>query len=156
MFTNRHTRSLTDLLRRTGPFNECDRRDLRRIAGLVTLVEVPAQRELMYQGAIGQECFVVVHGRVRVERDGAPIATIDDGQIVGELALIDDSPRTGTVTTTDRTTLFVMSQREFASLRRLEIPPVQRYYDAVAEARRQLLRPGPHGAGGAPAPVLVA
>jgi CRP-like cAMP-binding protein len=139
MFKNRDADAKVDLLRSTGPFGACDRRDLQRVARLVTLFDVPSNRVLMRQGAVGHECFVIVHGHARVQRNGTPIGTIDDGQVVGELALIDYKPRTGTVVTASATTLFVMSQREFATLRQLSIPSVQSYLDAVAETRRRRL-----------------
>src|SRR4051794_40360299 len=145
MFTRRHSNAYTDLLAGTGPFHECNRRELRRVAELVTLIEVPPGRLLTTQGDLGEECFVVLHGQAEVERNGAPIATIDDGQIVGELALLDHIARTGTVTAKERTTLFVMSRREFATLRQLAIPSAQRYLEGVAEARRRHLRAAPMG-----------
>jgi CRP-like cAMP-binding protein len=144
MFTKKHPNSYTDLLARTHPFNGCSRRELRRVAELVTLMDVAPGRRLTTQGGAGEECFVVLHGQALVERDGTLIATIDDGGVVGELALLDRVPRTGTVTTKDRTTLFVMSRGEFASLRHLAFPSVQRYLEVVAEARRQQLRDVAH------------
>jgi CRP-like cAMP-binding protein len=140
MFKSRYTNSFGDVLRETDLFRDCDRRDLQRVSRLVTVAEVPKRRLLMRQGAVGKECFVVVHGHAAVERNGASIGSIDDGQVVGELALLDHMPRSGTVTTEEPMTLLVMSQREFEALQHLAIPSVQGYLDEVAEMRRRRLR----------------
>jgi CRP-like cAMP-binding protein len=140
MFTQRHSSSFDNLLAQTKPFEECTRRQLRRVAELVTFVDVAPGRVLTRQGDPGDECFVVLHGQLRVERYGASIATIDDGEIAGELALLDHAPRTGTVTATDQTSLFVMSRREFSTLCHLAFPSAQRYLEGVAAGRRRALR----------------
>ncbi len=91
-------------------------RDLERIGQLVEEIDVPAGKVLMQQGASGHEFFLVVEGRVRVERDGRVLKLRGQGEFVGEIALIDEGPRTATVTCETPCRLLVLAHREFHTL----------------------------------------
>jgi CRP-like cAMP-binding protein len=136
---NRRSRRALDSLRELELFEECSDRELAKVMPLVTMVDVPPGRVLMRQGAAGAECFVIMHGDTKVERNGIITAEVGDGELVGELALIDHAPRTATVTTLAPTEVLVMSQREFSGLRHLGIASVSRRRDATADARRAAL-----------------
>lgn len=91
-------------------------RDLERIGQLVEEVDVPAGKVLMRQGDTGHEFFLIVEGRVRVERDGKVLKVRGQGEFVGEIALIDEGPRTATVTCETACRLLVLARREFHTL----------------------------------------
>lgn len=105
-----------DLLHSIGLFSRLDRRDLERLGQLVDEVEVPAGKVLMLQGDTGSEAFVVVSGRLAVVRSGQPLEDRGPGEIVGEIALLSEGPRTATVTAAERTRLLVLGHREFHAL----------------------------------------
>jgi len=105
-----------DLLRRVPLFGGCRQRELEEIGRLVDEVDVPAGHVLMTQGRTGGEYFVIVSGTVRVERDGVRIATLKDGDFLGEIALVDEGPRSATVTAETPLRLLVVGHREFHSL----------------------------------------
>jgi CRP-like cAMP-binding protein len=104
------------LLRRVPLFGDCGKRDLGRIGRLVDEVTMPAGRVLMEQGRSGDEFFVIVEGRVRVERDGRPLATLGPGDFLGEISLIDHRPRNATATCETECRLLVLGHREFHTL----------------------------------------
>lgn len=105
-----------DLLHSIGLFSRLDRRDLERLGQLVDEVEVPAGKVLTRQGDTGSEAFVVVSGRLAVVRSGQPLEDRGPGEIVGEIALLSEGPRTATVTAAERTRLLVLGHREFHAL----------------------------------------
>jgi CRP-like cAMP-binding protein len=105
-----------ELLHSIGLFARLDRHDLERLGQLTDEVDVPAGKVLMRQGERGAEAFVVVSGRLSVERSGQHIADRGPGEVVGEIALVSDTPRTATVTATEPSRLFVIARREFHAL----------------------------------------
>jgi len=131
---------LADALRRVGLFRNCTDRELGQVMRLVTSLDVSAGRVLTRQGAVGEECFVIVRGDATVARGGVVTAQVHDGDLVGELALLDHVPRTATITTNRPAHLLVMSQREFRGLRDLGIASVTRHVDATAAAHRSAVQ----------------
>jgi CRP-like cAMP-binding protein len=105
-----------NLLRRVPLFTQCRDEPLDLIAQLADEVDVPDGYTLMRQGEIGQEFFVIVEGRVRIERDGATINTIGPGDFLGEIALLEESRRSATAVTEGPTKLLVITHRGFNSL----------------------------------------
>ena len=105
-----------ELLKRVPLFSELDRRGLEALAQLTEEVKVEAGRVLMREGDIGDAFYVISDGSVRVERGGKPVATLGQGDFVGEFALVDHGPRTCTVTTDTPASLFVLGHREFHAL----------------------------------------
>ena len=80
-------------------FAACSQKDLQRIARASDEVQIPAGRTLVKQDDVGRECFVLVDGSVKVERNGRKLATLGPGAYFGELSLLDKGPRTATATT---------------------------------------------------------
>ena len=67
------------------------------IAELASHLEVPAGEELTREGEEGREFIVLLDGEVEVRRGGQAIATLGPGSYFGEIALIEQQPRTATV-----------------------------------------------------------
>ena len=105
-----------ELLERIPLFSGFGQKDLVRLGQLADEVDVPAEHCLMAQGDRGTELFVVVSGKVRVERDGQRINTLGPGEIFGEIAILDGGPRTATVTADEPTRLLVLNHRDFHSM----------------------------------------
>lgn len=105
-----------DQLRDVELFRSCTARELRRIASLVDEIEVPPGRVLAHEGRPGRECFVVTEGTGRVTLRGEELAGIGPGDVFGEMALIDQGPRSATVRTETRMRLLVMDPRGFSTL----------------------------------------
>jgi CRP-like cAMP-binding protein len=97
-------------------FAACSRKDLQRIARASDEVQIPAGRTLMKQDDVGRECFVLVDGTVKVERNGRKVATLGPGAYFGELSLLDKGPRTATVTAESPITVLVLGPREFTAV----------------------------------------
>jgi CRP-like cAMP-binding protein len=74
--------------------------------------------------------FVLVSGRVQVERDGKVLAQRGPREVVGEIALTAHVPRVATVTTLEPTRALVVSHADFHSLMD-EMPTVR---TAILEA----------------------
>jgi CRP-like cAMP-binding protein len=108
--------SKAEMLRKVPIFARCKGDSIALIERLADEIDVPDGRVLMRQGEIGQEFFLIVDGKVRVERDGRFIATLGPGDHVGEIALIEEGHRTATATTEGPAKLLVIDRRGFNSL----------------------------------------
>jgi CRP/FNR family transcriptional regulator, cyclic AMP receptor protein len=106
----------TRLLGQVPLFAHLGRRGLEHVGTLVDEVDVPAGKELTRQGRSGGEFFVILEGTVAINRDGVDVRTLGPGDFLGEIALLDDGPRTATATTTTPARLLVLAHREFHSL----------------------------------------
>jgi CRP-like cAMP-binding protein len=100
-------------LKKVPLFSSFTNKELQTVLRATTELTVPAGHVLTDQGQTGREAFVILDGSATVKRNGKKVATLGQGAVVGELALLDHGPRTATVTTDTETRLFVLEQREF-------------------------------------------
>ena len=103
-------------LKRAPLFEGLSRKDLTTLARVSEDLEVEPGTVLCREGEIGQEFFVIVDGKVKVTRKGRRIATRGTGDFVGEIALLEEIPRTATVTADTPVRLFVLTRKDFRHL----------------------------------------
>lgn len=106
----------TARLREVALFRACSAGELKTIARLSEELDVPAGKEIVRQGAIGREFFLLLEGEAEVRRNDKKVATLEAGRFFGELALLVREPRDATVVTTAPSKLLVIGQREFSGL----------------------------------------
>ena len=94
-------------------FEGLSRKELVQLERVCEDVEVEPGKVLCQEGQIGHEFFVIVDGKVQVTRKGGRVATLSNGDFVGEIALVTELPRTATVTTETPVRFFVLTRREF-------------------------------------------
>ena len=59
---------------------------------------------------------VIVDGEVAVTKDGSEIRTMGEGDFFGEISLLEDRPRTATVTAKTPLRFFVLTRQNFRKL----------------------------------------
>lgn len=69
-----------------------------------------------HEGDHGSEMFIIASGCVDIYARRRLIATLGKNDIFGEMALIDNRPRSATAIARTRTTLIPMSKRDFLTL----------------------------------------
>ena len=79
-------------------------------------VPVEAGETLFREGEEGDAMFAVVDGAVEVTRGGFVIEQVGAGAILGELALIDASPRAATATVTEPSRVVRIDKAHFTFL----------------------------------------
>lgn len=105
-----------ELIARVPLFAGLSKKDLAQISGLATRLDLPAGKELTRQGEAGNEFIVILEGEVEVRIDGEVVATRGAGDYFGEIALLDDRPRTATVVSTTPVSVEVIGRREFKAM----------------------------------------
>lgn len=103
-------------LKRAPLFEGLSRKELVLLARVTEDLEVPAGKVLCSEGETGQEFFVIVEGKTDVTSKGKRVATRGDGDFVGEIALLEDTKRTATVTAKTPLRLFVLTRQDFRRL----------------------------------------
>jgi len=97
-------------------FAACSQRELKLVARRAEDVTVAPGKELVNEGDVGTEFFVIIDGTAKVTRRGRKVATLGTGSFFGDLALLDRAPRNATVTAETSMELAVIGQREFSAL----------------------------------------
>jgi CRP-like cAMP-binding protein len=97
-------------------FEGLSNRELAAVAQLSTPIEVPAGTVLAEEGASGAEFFIVLEGRVDVVQGAEVVATRGAGAYLGEVALLEQRPRTASLVATTPVRTRVASRREFSGL----------------------------------------
>jgi CRP/FNR family transcriptional regulator, cyclic AMP receptor protein len=97
-------------------FAGLSRRELGELVKRTEDLEVDAGKVLAEEGRTGSEFFVIVEGEVSVTKDGKEIRSLGPGDFFGEIALIEDRPRTATVTAKTPLRFFVLTRQNFRTL----------------------------------------
>jgi CRP-like cAMP-binding protein len=105
-----------DALKKAPLFDGLSRKELEDLARLADDLEVQAGKVLTRQGDTGREFFVLMDGEVEVERDGHLLGTRGAGDFIGEISILEDMPRTATVTAKTPVRLFVLTAQSFRSV----------------------------------------
>ncbi len=80
-------------LRTLALFRDLTQDDLALVAQVARDVVCKAGQALFYTGDEGDGLYIIVEGRMRVQRGGQVIAELGAGEVVGELAIMDQQPR---------------------------------------------------------------
>jgi CRP/FNR family cyclic AMP-dependent transcriptional regulator len=108
-------------LQRVNLFEGCSSRQLRAIARIADVEEVPAGHILARTGDPGDRFFVIVDGAARIEVSAQKQTRIGPGEFFGEMSLLDGEPRSATVKAETDLRVLVISRVNFWQLLR-EVP----------------------------------
>jgi CRP/FNR family transcriptional regulator, cyclic AMP receptor protein len=107
-----------DRLRRVPMFSGCSEKQLQFIATRVEDVDIPAGRVLTEEGQSGGEFFIILSGNAEVRQGGKVIDEMTTGDHFGEIALLDNGPRTATVVAKTPMRTLVLSPSQFQDVLR--------------------------------------
>ena len=96
----------------------CSRRQLKAIAKISEIIEVPAGTVLARMGESGEAFFVILDGHARVEVSPRKRSRLGPGQYFGEMSLLDGGPRSASVVAETPLRLLVIKRRDFSTLLR--------------------------------------
>lgn len=109
-----------EFLRKVPLFSELDDHTLREIANAAVEQRWEAGQEIVRQGDTGVGVFIIRSGRVEIaqERGGKAekISEIGQGSVFGEMALLDEFPRSATVRAIEPTTCLGITRWHFRGI----------------------------------------
>ncbi|HEY7650945.1 MAG TPA: cyclic nucleotide-binding domain-containing protein [Methylomirabilota bacterium] len=123
-------------------FEGCTRRQLRAVARIADVLEVPAGTVLTKSGDPGEAFFLILDGRVRIEVSPRKRVRMGPGEFFGEMSLLDGGPRTATVAADTDVRVLVIARRDF-SLLLSKVPDLMRNLLVVLVKRLRVAEQGP-------------
>lgn len=103
-------------LKRVDLFTQLPGRELLNLANIAEQVTFAEQTVIFEEGAEADSLYLVLSGQVKVSRGGREIARLGQRECFGEMALLDHSPRSATVTALDRVSALRIERDSFAEL----------------------------------------
>ncbi|MEZ6094060.1 MAG: ATP-binding cassette domain-containing protein [Pirellulaceae bacterium] len=89
---------------------------ISQVADKMDLRKYSPGQEIIRQGEMGQEFFVIGRGEVDIEIDGKRVNSLQEGAFFGEVSLIKQQPRNATVRAKDDVACFILDKDEFQSV----------------------------------------
>lgn len=117
-----HEEDLTQVMRRVELFRGLSQEQLQRIANISKREVYQRGQTICVQGSLGDKVYIISRGQVEVvvqdsAGDSYPVVYLGTGQVVGEMALIDEGKRSASVIGADEDTIvYSIPNREFIQL----------------------------------------
>jgi len=109
-----------EFLKRVELFEDLDQRSLEAIANSAVEQSYQPGQEIVRQGDTGVGAFIIRSGRVEVVQDrggtSERIAELKAGDVFGEMALLDEFPRSATVRAIEPTTCLGIQRWHFRGI----------------------------------------
>ena len=112
-------------LQKVDIFADCTKKQLKAVAAISRVIEVPAGTMLTRVGEPGEEFFFILDGAAVVEVTRRKRMRLGPGEFFGEISLLDGEPRSATVRAETDMRLLVILRRNFQTLL-TEVPEITR------------------------------
>ncbi len=123
-------------------FSELSPEEARRLAAFATETSVAEGQILMKEGDYSTELIAIEEGTADVVRGGEKIASLKQGDLIGEMGLLDREPRNADVVATSPMRVMKLTHWE---VRRMSADTVDRIQQIIAERRQAGLADPAHG-----------
>ncbi|MFQ6674282.1 MAG: cyclic nucleotide-binding domain-containing protein, partial [Fidelibacterota bacterium] len=103
-------------------FQDIPGEEVSHAAQIAQEVQLPSEEPIFHEGDPGDSMFIIVAGKVRIHKSGRSaegqreIAVLSKGEFMGEMALLDQEPRSASATTLEDTVLLRISGEDFYDL----------------------------------------
>ena len=113
---------------------------LGRIAGLMEEANFEAGETIYKEGDPGDALYVIMSGRVLIEKNGSTLRELKEREAFGTLEVLDFHSRAATVAAIDQVRALKLDGREFYALLSVDIEMVQVVFRTLCGLVRRLLK----------------
>jgi len=103
--------------------------------------KVPAGTTLFHEGDHGAEMYILQSGRVKISKRirgvEKTLATLEKGEFFGEMAILNDKPRSATAEVIEDSEMLVIDRKTFDSLLRSNVEIAVRFIKRLADRLRE-------------------
>jgi CRP/FNR family cyclic AMP-dependent transcriptional regulator len=115
-------------------FSHLSPEEARRLATFATETSVAEGQILMKQGDYSTELIAIEEGTAEVIRDGEKVAAVGEGDLIGEMGLLEHRPRNADVIATSPMRVMKLTHWE---IRRMSDETLDRIKQTIAERRSE-------------------
>jgi CRP-like cAMP-binding protein len=137
-------------------FSRLSGEDLAPLARMAEVLAYGKGERVFTEGEMGDALFVIVRGKVTILHNGMPLATLGPGEAFGEMAVLDEVPRSATAVTEEETEVLAIGSEEFYEMLHEQVEIAEGIIRMLTHRLReadttieQLRRPGAAPAGSA-------
>jgi serine/threonine protein phosphatase PrpC len=105
-----------EVLKQMPLFRHLTYKEILRVLALTEVKNFSPGEELITEDEPGSELFIILSGRVRLHKEGALVTFVGQGAHLGEMALIDNGPRSVSATVEEPSRALVLRRRDFNDL----------------------------------------
>jgi CRP-like cAMP-binding protein len=105
-----------DILKKVPLFRALGKRELQKLATAGQELEFLAGSMIVQESSIGSDFYLLESGKARVIQDDEVVRELDAGDFFGEVAILNDSPRTASVIAETRVWVFRIGRQAFIDL----------------------------------------
>lgn len=115
-----------DILKSVSIFSGLDQNEIHRVAEICTERCYHEGEIIFIEHTEGDELFVILEGEVSIsleltsEEDAMPLVSLRNGDVFGELSVVDDSPRSATARASSSCRTLVIDKKAFDSLMEID------------------------------------
>jgi hypothetical protein len=120
-------------------FAQCDVDDLAAVAAVAREHRFGAGERIWAEGDPGDALYIVVKGKVAARRSGDTILVVQEKQAIGDVSLLDGSPRPTDMVATEETLALRVDRRDFLDLLSDRPELLKGIFRAVSQQLKQVV-----------------
>jgi len=91
-------------------------KEILRVLSLTEVKDFKVGEDIITEDEPGSELFILLSGKVRLHKEGALVTYVGQGAHLGEMALVDNGPRSLTATVEEASRALILRRRDFNDL----------------------------------------
>jgi serine/threonine protein phosphatase PrpC len=105
-----------EVLKQMPLFRHLTYKEILRVLALTEVKDYKVGEDIITEDEPGSELFIMLSGKVRLHKEGALVTYVGQGAHLGEMALVDNGPRSLTATCEEASRALVLRRRDFNDL----------------------------------------